>query len=247
MVDLVYSTHRKLLADDVTMYRDLRLSVLMRWLQEISIAHTEALGTGRAKTLDKGALWVVCRVRLEIENLPCYDETVTLSSWAGDTMRVLFPRYYEMTDESGTPLVKASAVWLLMDAKKRKMVFPENYDVVVPGIVTGNEIPLSFGVSLPKQQQSKRFKVAYSQVDINGHMNNAKYLDCMDDVLGKDYLASHALKTLEVEFKSEIKYGASVRLEYTLDKDDLTMIGYVRKRPCFELKASFAKRNNTTL
>ena len=189
----------------------------------------------------------MCRVRLEIENLPCYDETVTLSSWAGDTMRVLFPRYYEMTDESGTPLVKASAVWLLMDAKKRKMVFPENYDVVVPGIVTGNEIPLSFGVSLPKQQQSKRFKVAYSQVDINGHMNNAKYLDCMDDVLGKDYLASHALKTLEVEFKSEIIYGASVRLEYTIDEDFVTMIGFVRNRPCFELKASFAKRNNTTL
>lgn len=127
------------------------------------------------------------------------------------------------------------------------MVFPENYDVVVPGIVTGNEIPLSFGVSLPKQQQSKRFKVAYSQVDINGHMNNAKYLDCMDDVLGKEYLASHALKTLEVEFKSEIKYGASVRLEYTIDEDFVTMIGFVRNRPCFELKASFAKRNNTTL
>lgn len=247
MVDLVYSTHRKLLADDVTMYRDLRLSMLMRWLQEISIAHTEALGAGRAKTLDKGALWVVCRVRLEVEKLPCYDDEITLSSWAGDTMRVLFPRYYEMTDESGTPLVKASAVWLLMDAKKRKMVFPENYDVVVPGIRTGREIPLSFGVSLGEQEKTKRFKVAYSQVDINGHMNNAKYLDCMDDVLGKDYLASHALKTLEVEFKSEIKYGASVRLEYTLDKDDLTMIGYVRKRPCFELKASFAKRNNTTL
>lgn len=247
MVDLVYSTHRKLLADDVTMYRDLRLSVLMRWLQEISIAHTEALGAGREKTLDKGALWVVCRVRLEVEKLPCYDDEITLSSWAGNTMRVLFPRYYEMTDESGTPLVKASAVWLLMDAKKRKMVFPENYDVVVPGIRTGREIPLSFGVSLGEQEKTKRFKVAYSQVDINGHMNNAKYLDCMDDVLGKDYLASHALKTLEVEFKSEIKYGASVRLEYTLDKDDLTMIGYVRKRPCFELKASFAKRNNTTL
>lgn len=247
MVDLVYSTHRKLLADDVTMYRDLRPSVLMRWLQEASIAHTEALGAGRAKTLDKGALWVVCRVRLEVEKLPCYDDEITLSSWAGNTMRVLFPRYYQMSDANGNSIVKASAVWLLMDAKKRKMVFPENYDVVVPGIRTGREIPLSFGVSLGEQEKTKRFKVAYSQVDINGHMNNAKYLDCMEDVLGKDFLASHALKTLEVEFKSEIKYGASVRLEYTLDKDDLTMIGYVRKRPCFELKASFAKRNNTTL
>lgn len=247
MSELVYSTTKTLLADDVTMQRNLRPSVLMRWLQEASIAHTEALGAGRAKTLDKGALWVVCRVRLEIENLPCYDETVTLSSWAGDTMRVLFPRYYEMTDESGTPLVKASAVWLLMDAKKRKMVFPENYDVVVPGIRTGREIPLSFGVSLGEQEKTKRFKVAYSQVDINGHMNNAKYLDCMEDVLGKDFLDTHMLKTLEIEFKSEIKYGASVRLEYTIDEDFVTMIGFVRNRPCSELKASFAKRNNTTL
>lgn len=247
MSELVYSTTKTLLADDVTMQRNLRPSVLMRWLQEASIAHTEALGAGRAKTLDKGALWVVCRVRLEIENLPCYDETVTLSSWAGDTMRVLFPRYYEMTDESGTPLVKASAVWLLMDAKKRKMVFPENYDVVVPGIRTGREIPLSFGVSLGEQEKTKRFKVAYSQVDINRHMNNAKYLDCMEDVLGKDFLDTHMLKTLEIEFKSEIKYGASVRLEYTIDEDFVTMIGFVRNRPCFELKASFAKRNNTTL
>ncbi len=242
MVDLVWTTQKKLLADDVTMHRDLRMSVLMRWLQEISVAHTEALGAGRAKTLDKGALWVVCRVRVEVEKLPCYDDEITLTSWAGDTMRVLFPRYYAMTDKSGNSLVKASAVWLLMDEKKRKMVFPENYDVVVPGVKTGDEIPLSFGVSLPEQEQSKRFKVAYSQVDINGHMNNAKYLDCMDDVLGKDFLETHAVKNLEIEFKSEIKYGSSVNLKYTLASDALAMIGFVKKRPCFELKADFVTK-----
>ena len=64
----------------------------------------------------------------------------------------------------------------------------------------------------------------------------------MEDVLGKDYLFAHTLKTLEIEFKSEIKLGASVRLEYTLDGNDLTMIGFVRKRPCFELKAEFTER-----
>lgn len=242
MSDLIYSTSKKLLADDVTMFRDLRPSVLMRWIQEISIAHTEALGAGRAKTLDKGALWVICRVRLEVQKLPCYDEKVTLTSWPGNTMRVLFPRYYEMSDEEGNSVVKASAVWLLMDAKKRKMVFPEDYGVVVPGVNTGKEIPLSFGVSLGEQKDEKRFRVTYSQVDINGHMNNAKYLDCMEDVLGEKYLSSHTLKSIEIEYKSEIKYGACVHLAYTLDGDRLTMIGYVRKRPCFELKAEFAER-----
>ena len=59
-----------MLADDVTMFRKLRPSVLLRLIQEISIAHTEALGAGRAKTLDKGVLWVVARMKIEISRLP---------------------------------------------------------------------------------------------------------------------------------------------------------------------------------
>ncbi|MBS6461751.1 MAG: hypothetical protein KH349_07390, partial [Clostridium sp.] len=51
--DLIYTVHKKMLADDVTMFRKLRPSVLLRLIQEISIAHTEALGAGRAKTLLK--------------------------------------------------------------------------------------------------------------------------------------------------------------------------------------------------
>lgn len=116
--DLIYTVRKKMLADDVTMFRKLRPSVLLRLIQEISIAHTEALGAGRAKTLDKGVLWVVARMKIEISRLPSYDETVTLESFAGKTLRVLFPRYYEMLDESGNTLVKASAVWLLMDEKQ---------------------------------------------------------------------------------------------------------------------------------
>ncbi|UKI15234.1 MAG: hypothetical protein L6V85_04730 [Clostridiales bacterium] len=35
-----------------------------------------------------------------------------------------FPRYYEMLDESGNTLVKASAVWLLMDEKNKAYGVP---------------------------------------------------------------------------------------------------------------------------
>ena len=62
--DLIYTVRKKMLADDVTMFRKLRPSVLLRLIQEISIAHTEALGAGRAKTLDKGVLWVVARMKI---------------------------------------------------------------------------------------------------------------------------------------------------------------------------------------
>lgn len=43
---------------------------------------------------------------------------------------------------------------------------------------------------------------------------------------------------------NEIKYGAHIRLEYTINGDEITMAGYMRKRPCFALKASFNSTNN---
>lgn len=70
-------------------------------------------------------------------------------------------------------------------------------------------------------------------------MNNSKYLDEMEDVLGGEYLEKHSLKTLEIEFKSEIKLGSQVSLAYTVDGDNAEMIGYVGNVPCFELKATF--------
>ena len=55
------------------MYRRLRISTMFEWFQEGSITHTEELGCGREKTLDKGLLWVVTLQRAEIGRLPLYD------------------------------------------------------------------------------------------------------------------------------------------------------------------------------
>ena len=55
---------------DVSFNRKLRPSSLFSVMQEASIDHTEALGAGRAKTLDRGFLWVITRQKVEINRLP---------------------------------------------------------------------------------------------------------------------------------------------------------------------------------
>ncbi|MBR4446600.1 MAG: hypothetical protein IKS37_11970 [Solobacterium sp.] len=52
----MYRTSLKLKNRDVDYYRRLRLSRMMELFQEASIAHTETLGAGREKTLDRGLL-----------------------------------------------------------------------------------------------------------------------------------------------------------------------------------------------
>ena len=66
----VYSEEILLRSKDVDMYRRLRTSELFRMLQEASIRHTEQLGMGRDKTLDRGILWVLLMQRAEIVRMP---------------------------------------------------------------------------------------------------------------------------------------------------------------------------------
>ena len=87
----VYREELLLRSKDVDMFRRLRTSELFRLLQEASIRHTEQLGMGRDKTLDKGVLWVLLMQRAEILRMPEYDENIVLKSWPGKTMHLLFP------------------------------------------------------------------------------------------------------------------------------------------------------------
>lgn len=231
-----YAETRKVLADDVNMLREMRHSVFLRWLQEISIAHTEKLGAGRDKTLDRGALWIIARVRAEIVRMPVYDETVTLRSWPGRTMHVLFPRYYELTDANGSVLIRASAVWLLMDAETRKMAFPDKYGVKLPAITTGTELALPTGPADEYTDRSTYHRAAFSEVDINGHMNNSKYIDLAEDLTGFDYMTAHRTTSFEIEYKSEVKAGARIRLLWRADDDGIYVRGQHGRGESFRLR-----------
>ena len=79
----------------------------------------------REKTLDKGLLWIITRQQIRLFRLPLYDETVTLSSWPGETLHLYFPRFFRLTDAAGGTLLEASTLWALMDRESRHIVFPE--------------------------------------------------------------------------------------------------------------------------
>ncbi|MCR5664228.1 MAG: hypothetical protein K6G17_05015 [Oscillospiraceae bacterium] len=218
---------------DVDLYRRLRLSRLFELLQEASIRHTEQLGMGRDKTLDKGLLWVVTMQRCEIARMPAYDERVILSSWPGEMMHVFFPRQYRLATPEGETLVSASALWMLVDEQTRGMVFPEDWGVEIPGVTTGLEIPLPGRLRRPDCPQEADFTVPYSYVDLNGHMNNTRYFDLAEDRLPP---ASEGKRLLSVssEYAAEARFGERLKLRWGNDGPRWYLEGS-SDRPCFRL------------
>ena len=233
----IYTEELLLRSKDVDMYRRLRSSELFRLLQEASIRHTEQLGMGRDKTLDKGILWVLLMQKAEIRRMPEYDETVVLKSWPGKTMHLLFPRYYSLETAGGEPLLKASALWSLVDAKSRKVVFPERYGVEIEGVTTGEEIPLPGAVSKASPEQERSFTVPYSFVDLNGHMNNTRYFDLAEDCIGAA-AAGKRLRGVSTEYVNEARFGETIQVRWNGDGTDYLISGEAEK-PVFRMRFQY--------
>ena len=233
----VYRVKFRLRNAEVDLNRRLRLSTMFRMMQEASIAHTEELGAGREKTLDRGLLWVVTLQDAWINRMPEYDEEITLESWPGDTMHLFFPRYYRLLGADGSVLVTASALWVLMDSVERKMVFPEDKNVAVPFEKTGFEPALPRAPRHIATTGEAAFTVPFSYTDMNGHMNNTRYFDLMEDTLPPE-LHSKRLTRIGIEYRAEARLGDEFKLRWGNEGTDWFLSGETDKQ-LFKMRMTY--------
>ena len=222
MTEQVLSKQLSVTATQVDMFRRLRLSSLFALLQETAIEHTILLGCPREKTLDRGLLWIVTHYCLRIARLPLYDEQLTLLTWPGKTMHLLFPRYWQILDAQGQPVLEASSLWVLMDEKERRIAFPEHFDITIPGTETGKEIPLPKRYKMGEMSRDDSLVLPPSLVDMTGPLNNARYIDIVQDVLPFEFYEKQ-LREISVEYVNEVRLGQTLDIRYGLDEEKNTV------------------------
>ena len=214
----IYEERLKILTEHADFQRKLKLSELLKFTQESSIAHNTEYGAGREATLDKGLLWVIGRQRFEISRMPDYDVFVRLRTWPGKTKYFFMPRFYEIVDDkTGELLVRGTAIWSLIDEKARHPIIPSEYGIHIPE--ESDEFPLPPFPPVPELSRVAAFEVHYGDADLNGHLNNTAYFTKVMDLIPIDYLKHHELKAVDVQYKKEIKLGEVIELSYGLIGD----------------------------
>ena len=235
-----YERTLRIRSQHVTCCRRLRISVLLRFFQEASIAHTEALGMGREKTLDRGLLWIITKQHIDIRRMPEYDEEITIRSWPGETMHVLFPRFYEVIC-NGDVVITGSALWMLIDAESRGFIFPDEYGIEIPEMNTGHTLPLPGTIRerLPEAGDPRIRSVprtaTFSMLDINGHINNCGYFDLTDDLIPLSVHEQSPPASVDAEYLSEIRAGEDFEIAWTEENGTWLFEGR-SDRPKFRIK-----------
>lgn len=194
----------------------LKLSAILYFAQAAAEGHCTELSLDWDTLNKQNLFWAVVRHKVQISRLPLVGETVTIKTWPMPTTRSAYPRACAGYDQNGNALFRCISLWILMDTKTRGMVVPAKSGVQVEGMLTGNELtPPSSLSPRPFAHHSTRV-VGYMELDRNGHMNNTRYLDWVEDLLTSQFHENHTAREITICYLNEATEGQEIDLHYTL-------------------------------
>ena len=210
----------------VDRFGNLRPSALLYFAQVAAGRHSDLLGTDYDTLAKKGLFWAVTRHGVTVHRMPRTGEKILVETWPMPATRVAYPRMMTARDEEGKLVFEVLSLWVLMDAQTRGMVLPGKSGVDVPGLVKGTEPEQPRSLPAVQSENTCERTVTYSCLDRNGHMNNTRYLDWVDDLIPSDLHAANSLAGFTVCYLSEAREGDMLQLEWTMENGVLNANGH---------------------
>lgn len=204
-------------ATEVDCFDRLKLSRILDLLQDVAGGHCTLLGTDRERLARQGLFWAVIRHRVQIIRLPQAYETLHLETWPMPTTRTAFPRATCVYDGEGREALRCVSLWVLMDMERRSLVLPGESGVAVSGTLRGGELRVPGSIALKNLSCHTQRSVRFSDLDWNGHMNNCRYMDWVQDVLPASYHRSHRPLEFAVNYAQEATEGTEISLNWGMD------------------------------
>ena len=239
-----YIEYQTLRTCDCDMGGGWRPAATLTAMQETAAEHCRRLGIGRAVTDGQGVIWVLSRSRVVFSRVPKLYERVGVETWPMPQRHLYFPRVNRFTDADGVEIGGAYSLWVLLDVASRRIV---GNDVVSAHLPDNADMPAGPGMpaaARPLGGDAARAAYApvYTDFDLNGHVNNTRYLDWCCNALGAQALAARQLTAFDVCYEAEIRPGIEVRTELERDGDRFAFCGYDGEKRCFSVAGTLGER-----
>lgn len=219
-----YTLSKTLISEDVDFTGRLSPCATFLLMQQVAVDHAESLGLGHEDMQKQHALWVLLRARVEMKTHPCIGQTVHITTWPGTPMRTLYPRHFHFNDDQGALIGVATTLWTIIDTREHTMIPVGKLALPVPDtreIPAPLPVPGKLDLSLRTLPYTAVRRVSYSDLDLNSHMNNTRYVQWVLDVLPAACFTNGPLKKLQLSYLSEALMGENLSLAY-----DYTGLGF---------------------
>ena len=215
---LTYQMKTKIPFDMSDINGHIKLPDIILLSLQVSGSQSAQLGVSDKDILERyNLVWIITEYDIDVIRLPRFAEEITIETEALSYNRLFCYRRFTIFDGSGQAIIQMLATFALMDRDSRK-VHSVEAEMVAPyqsefskKIIRG---PKYLDLENPS---SKDYHVRFYDLDMNGHVNNSKYLDWIFEVMGSEFLMHHIPKKINLKYVKEVKPGGMITSSYSLD------------------------------
>ncbi|TFG58951.1 MAG: hypothetical protein E4H36_14685 [Spirochaetales bacterium] len=194
----------------------LSLSNLCNLLQEIAWNHANILGVGYEHLLKDNRFWVLIRMYVEIYAYPLWKDAISIRTWPKGAEAFMALRDFKVFGRDGSLAAAASSGWLILEKENKRPVRLDEFRKRVS--LREGEHALEkklLKIEMPQGETiaEQRHTVAYSDIDVNNHVNNAKYVEWIMDAWYGLGAEQPAVAGIELNFLSEAFLGEEVSIK----------------------------------
>ncbi|URZ08697.1 hypothetical protein CLROS_040910 [Clostridium felsineum] len=190
---------------------DATITSIMHYLEDIATHQTNELGMSMEYLMDNKIAWVVYKWEIHMDKYPKYGDTIEVATIPYSIRKYYAYRKYEIFN-NGEKIGYANSLWFLIDTEKRKpcRVIDEIYKRYNLTKEDTDQIPFE-KLRSPKDVDFKNsFKVRYSDIDTNQHVNNVKYVSWVLENVPLQVLKDYKISDLKVMYQKETAYGETI-------------------------------------
>ena len=212
---------------DIDFNSRLNVFSLFNYFQEIAWEHAGILRFGYNDLSENNQFWVLSRIRVEIEKLPRWTDEITLITYPRGVDGPFALRDYEIFDAKGERIIAGVSSWLIVNANTHRPVRPIELDLT-NAVNDRSALPVNASKVADVKQgpiSVDELIVKASDIDVNYHVNNTRYVEWAYNTFPLDYHKENLLKVVEVNFLAEGKENNQLNVErYQLSEKKDTVV-----------------------
>lgn len=214
----MYRYDKKVLFSDIDANSKITIDSMMNAMQDSVNINSQAIGKGIDFMKETKRAWFAIGWCIYINKRPELFDELEIKTWPYDFGASLGYRNFTIEDKGGNVIVYADSIWSLMDMENG-----------TPTKITEKDIEgYDLEPRYPMEKTNRKIKCAgtfekvdeisvrKSDIDFNGHMSNAKYIQ-----IAYEYVPFECeIKRIRVEYKKQSVYGEKINIQLCKTESD---------------------------
>ncbi len=211
---------------------NLSVASIFNLMQNAASNHAHSLGVSVRQLLASNHSWVLSRMLLKIDAYPRWKDRIQVHTWPSGVKGLFALRDFDIKDQYNHTFGACISAWLIIDINKRRPVRISPF-VQRLNPIDGKHVLTEKLEKLPNGKSSgfeQRFRVGFRDIDLNQHVNSARYIEWALESVPESILNTMVLRSLQIDFVAETFFADSVVASCRhVDGKDTVLFHHIRK------------------